>query len=282
MAVITLENVSYSYPRSTRPTLVDLTLEINEGDFIALMGRNGAGKTSFCKLINGVIPHSMGGKLDGRVTVDGRLTSDNPVHVMASCVAVVHDDPDTQLFTSTVCDELAFGPENLCTAPGEIDERITQGLKAAGLCSCRNSPPAELSGGQKQRLAIAAALAMKPRILVLDEPTSQLDPWAAREILALITGIWKKGGLTVIMATHNSEEAAEFADKICVLNEGKIAAFAGPREIFSDQKLISNNWIRSPDVSRLAAYLADRGKPLSLFPVCIDEAKESILQWAGY
>jgi energy-coupling factor transporter ATP-binding protein EcfA2 len=281
VALITLENISYTYPRGAQPALRELSLEINEGDFIALMGLNGAGKTSFCKLINGVIPHSHGGKLDGRVRVDGLDTADTPVHALASRVAVVHDDPDTQLFTATVRDELAFGPENLCIAPDEIEERTARALEAAGLSAYRDSPPSALSGGQKQRLAIAAALAMSPRILVLDEPTSQLDPCAARETLALIAGLRERGGLTVLMATHNGEEAAEFADKICVLSEGRLAAFGSPREIFSDEKLVRDNWIRRPDVSELAAYLTDRGQALPEFPLCLDEALAAILRQGG-
>jgi len=281
VAIIKLENVSYSYPRSAEFALRDISLEINDGDFIALMGLNGAGKTSFCKLINGVIPHSHGGRLAGRVTVDGLDTADTPVPVLASRVAAVHDDPDTQLFTATVRDELAFGPENLCIAPDEIEERTAYALEAAGLSAYRDMPPTALSGGQKQRLAIAAALAMSPRILVLDEPTSQLDTWSARETLELIAGIRERGGLTVLMATHNGEEAAAFANKICVLNKGKLAAFGSPREIFSDEQLVRDNWIRRPDVSELAAYLADRGQALPEFPLSLDEALTAILTRQG-
>jgi energy-coupling factor transporter ATP-binding protein EcfA2 len=253
-------------------------MEIEEGAFIALMGRNGAGKTSFCKLINGVIPHSYGGKFEGRVTVDGLVTSDTRLPVLASRVAAVHDDPDTQLFTATVRDEIAFGPENLCLDPHEIEQRVAYALGTSGLGAFAHTPPAALSGGQKQRLAIAAALAMNPRILVLDEPTSQLDPGAAGETLALIADVRKHNRLTVIMATHNSEEAAACADKICVLDKGRLAAFGSPHEIFSNDPLIRDNRIQRPDVSELAAYLADRGRPLPVFPICLDEALDALLR----
>jgi len=284
VSVVSIENVTFSYPCSDRryaaqPALNGISLKINEGDFIAIMGSNGAGKTSLCKLINGVIPHSQGGELKGSVIVDGLSVSDTPVSMLASHVAVVHDDPDTQLFTDTVRNEFAFGPENLCLTSAEIEERVLYALEISGLGAYKTFSPSKLSGGQKQRLAIAAAVAMKPRILVLDEPTSQLDPWAAGEVLALITWIRKESGLTVIMATHNSDEAAVFAGTICVLNKGMIAAVGSPREIFCNDTLMRDNWIRRPDVSELASYLANQGKPLPEFPVTSGEALSVILKW---
>ena len=272
MAIITLENVSFSYPRSAGHALQGISLEINEGEFIALMGMNNSGKTSFCKLMNGVIPHSQGGTLVGRVIVDGLAASESAVPALAARVAVVHDDPDTQLFTATVRDEIAFGPENLCVPPHIIEERVSRALETSGLFAYRDTPPAELSGGQKQRLAIAAALAMQPRVLVLDEPTSQLDPCAAQETLALIGELRRQTSLTVIMATHNSNEAAAFADKICVLNQGKLAAFASPREIFCDDALLRGNWIQKPD----AGIALSKNSPQN--PECRASAGEKALQ----
>jgi energy-coupling factor transport system ATP-binding protein len=194
-------------------------------------------------------------------------------------VAVALEESDGQLCTATVRDEAAFGAEHVSLEPGEIEKRVTRVLEAAGLAPYSNKPPASLSGGQKQRLAIAAALAMSPRLLVLDEPTSQLDPCGAGEVLSFIREIKERGGLTVVMATHNSEEAAEFADKICVLKHGRLAAYGAPHEIFSDRELLLNNWIRPPDVSALASYLEDNGRPLPVFPVCPDEAVQAVLQW---
>jgi energy-coupling factor transporter ATP-binding protein EcfA2 len=281
VAIIKLEDLSYTYPRSNVPALNNISLEIDEGEFVAVMGENGAGKTSFCKLFNGVIPHSHGGTLAGKALVDGKSTADSSVPVMASTVAVALDDSDVQLFTATVRDEAAFGPENLNLDRHEIERRVTRVLEAAGLAAYSNRPPASLSGGQKQRLAIAAALAMSPRLLVLDEPTSQLDPYGADEVLSFIREIRERGGLTVVMTTHNSEEAAEFADKICVLKQGRLAAYGAPRDIFSDRELLLNNWIRPPDVSALALYLEEGGRPLPVFPVRLDEAVSAVLQWRG-
>ena len=278
MALIKLDNVSYTYPRSTKAALCNLSLEINEGEFIAVMGANGCGKTSLCKLLNGVIPHSHGGKLEGSAVVAGLNIAETPIPVLALHVAAVHDDPDTQLFTASVFDELAFGPENLCVPANEIIARAEHALEISGLSACRNAAPCELSGGQKQRLAIAAALAMNPKILILDEPTSQLDPQAAEETLALLYEIRKQRNLTIVMATHKGQEAAEFADKICVLNNGSLAAFADPRSVFSNETLVSENFLQIPDVSALANYLAAKGKPLPVFPINAAEAKISILK----
>ncbi|HCC36372.1 MAG TPA: energy-coupling factor ABC transporter ATP-binding protein [Treponema sp.] len=281
MRIAKLENVSFTYPHGGVPALHNISMEIDAGEFIAVMGENGAGKTTFCKLFNGVIPHSHNGFLEGGVWVDGKITAEAAIADLSSSVAVVLDEIDAQLFTARVRDEAAFGPENLNLPPDEIELRVTRALEATGLLEYADRPPSALSGGQKQRLAIASALAMSPRLLVMDEPTSQLDPSGAREVLSCIRAIREGGRLTVIMATHNSEEAAEFADKVCVLRQGKLAAFGTPREIFRDTKLLSDNGIRPPDVCALASYLADRERPLPFFPLDLDEAKTAVLRLMG-
>lgn len=278
-ALIKLENVSYSYPRSAARALTGIDLEIGEGEFLAVMGENGSGKTTFCKLFNGCIPHSQSGELSGTVTVDGVVTSDSSTAALARRVGMVLDDPETQLFTASVRDEAAFGPENLLMPPAEIEERVALALEITGLSGSADVPPASLSGGQKQRLVIAAALAQACRVLVLDEPTSQLDPSGAREVLSLIRRIRERRRMAVIMATHNSEEAAEFADRVCVLKNGRVAACGASRDIFSDRELLRDNWIRPPDVSALAYYLDEREERLPFFPVQLDEARAAVIEW---
>jgi energy-coupling factor transporter ATP-binding protein EcfA2 len=279
--VIKLEHVSYSYPRSGARALKDISLEIGEGEFLAVMGENGAGKTTFCKLFNGCIPHSQGGELAGTVTVDGLVTADSAMAALAGRVGMVLDDPETQLFTASVRDEAAFGPENLLMSPAEIEERVALALEITGLSEYAGLPPASLSGGQKQRLAIAAALAQASRVLVLDEPTSQLDPAGAREVLSLVLRIRERRRMAVIMATHNSEEAAGFADRVCVLKNGSVAACGAPRDIFNDRELLRDNWIRPPDVSALAHYLDERGERLPFFPARLGEAAAAVIEWLG-
>jgi energy-coupling factor transporter ATP-binding protein EcfA2 len=276
---IKLEDVFYAYPRSKTWALRGISLEIEEGEFLAVMGENGAGKTTFCRLFNGLVPHSQGGTLRGTVRVGGRDTRRTPPPVLARGVGMALDDPEIQLFTATVRDEAAFGPENLLVPPDEIEERVRRALEMTGLAAYADFPSAVLSGGQKQRLAVAAALAQADRALVLDEPSSQLDPSGAGELLALIRRIHAERRLTVILATHHSEEAAACADRICVLKNGIVAACDTPRAIFADHALLRDNWIRPPEVSELAHYLERRSAPLPFVPVLPEEARAAVNQW---
>jgi energy-coupling factor transport system ATP-binding protein len=236
--IITLENVSWTYSRAQEYSRVrecalnNISVAIEEGECIAVMGENGAGKTSFCRLINGLIPHSLPGKLTGAVTVDGIVTSSSSVPQLARKVGMAFEDAESQLFTARVDDEIAFALENLLQPPDEIREKVNWALNISGLSAFADRAPSTLSGGQKQRLVIAAALAMAARILVLDEATSQLDPPGAREILSLIRELRVTRRLTVVMATNSGEEAAEFADKILVLKNGSLAAYDTPQRIF--------------------------------------------------
>lgn len=277
--IITLKDVSYRYPRTRVWVLKKINLAIGEGEFLAVMGENGAGKTTLCKLFNGVIPHSQEGVLKGTVTVDGIVTSESSVAALAASVGMVLEDPETQLFTTIVRNEVAFGPENLLVPPDEIRERISWALEVVGLSEYADKPPAALSGGQKQRLAIASALAMAKKVLVLDEPTSQLDPVGTRDVFSVIREIREKYNITVIMATHKSEEIAEFADRVCILRNGTVAACDTPAAVFSNRELLRDNWIKPPDVSELAHYLRERGEDLRVFPVLPEEAYHAVLEW---
>jgi energy-coupling factor transport system ATP-binding protein len=205
------------------------------------------------------------------------LTSSSTVAELAKKIGMVFDDPQTQLLTAGVYDELAFGLENLLVDPDEIRERISRVLKTCGLEEYRDKPPSILSGGQKQRLAIASALIMANRVLVLDEPSSQLDSSGTAEVLSLIRDSCVKNGLTVLMATGSGEEAVEFADRICVLRNGYVAAFDSPRHIFADQKLM--DYVQAPQVSDFARRMSTLGSPLPDFPVNTEEAVASVLKW---
>ncbi|MCL2759507.1 MAG: energy-coupling factor ABC transporter ATP-binding protein, partial [Treponema sp.] len=201
-------------------------------------------KTTLCKLLNGIIPHHCEGNLSGLVTIDGIYTKDSSVPQLALKTGMVLDDPDAQLFTSTVRREAAFGPENILLGPEEIEERVEFSLNSVGLAGLKNRRPSTLSGGEKQRLVIAAALAMKAKILVLDEPLCRLDPNGAADVMAVLKDIQCKNRITVIMATHDSAKAAEFADMVCVLKNGKIAAYDTAKKIFSNSALLKENGIQ--------------------------------------
>jgi energy-coupling factor transport system ATP-binding protein len=229
--------VSFAYSRAEDWALKNISLTLNEGEIIAVMGDNGAGKTTLCRLLNGLIPHSLSGTLTGTVMVDGIDTAASSVAQIAKITGTVFEDPWTQLFTTRVEDEAAFALENLLMPADKIKERVRWALDAAGLGAYADYAPAALSGGQKQRLAIAAALAMAEKILVLDEPASQLDTEGAEEVLSLIRELRDRKRLTVLMTTNSAEEAVRFADRVCVLSNGSITAFGSPQDIFETQDL---------------------------------------------
>jgi len=277
-AAIELLNVSYRYPRSKRTVIHQLNLTIQRGEFIAVMGENGAGKSTLCQILNGIIPHSIGGRIKGKVLIEGLDTQEEGITRLATHVGIVLDDPETQLFTTSVQSEVAFGPENLGIPAEEIWERIRWALQVVRLNGCEERAPMALSGGQKQRLAIAAALAMRPSILVLDEATSQLDPLGVVEVLAVVRELNERYGMTIVMTTDHGEEVAKVADRAVLLHEGRLIACGTPREIFSNTGLFRKYMIRAPQVSQLGSRLEEAGCPLPVFPVTLEEARQGIIE----
>ena len=277
--IIKMDKVSYRYPRTKKWVLKDINLEIHKGEFIAIMGENGAGKTTLCQCFNSAVPNFHQGKLKGKVEVFGINTQECEMSNLSDKVGMVLEDPEAQLFTTTVRNEVAFGAENLCVERDEIIRRVDWALDTVGLSEFVDREPTALSGGQKQRLAIATNLAMLPSVLVLDEPTSQLDPIGTRDVYEVIRMLREKEHMTILIATHKSEEIAEFADKVLVLKEGKIVAFDTPDVIFNDEELMRVCSIRPPQVSELANYLRDHGEEIGCRPTLMGEACEGINKW---
>ena len=198
-ATISINNLSYAYPALTpeeQPEWVlrGISLAVEAGEFLSIMGPTGVGKTTFCLALNGIVPQSTGGRIKGDVLVDGLNTKRQPVAALAQRVGMVFQDPETQLFNMTVEAELAFGLENLGLPPAEIQERVQWALALVKMEGFMNHSPFHLSGGQKQRIAIASALAMTPRILVLDEPTANLDPLGKREVFSVVRELRRPEG----------------------------------------------------------------------------------------
>lgn len=274
---IELTDVSYRYPRTKRTVIKKLNLTVAKGELLAVMGENGAGKSTLCQILNGIIPHSAGGILKGQVLIEGLDTRDSSIGQLSTKVGIVLEDPETQLFTTSVLNEVSFGPENLKMPVDEILERSKQVLKLVRLNGFEDRPPTDLSGGQKQRLAIAAGLVMQPSILVLDESTSQIDPLGVVEVLSLIQKLNKEHRMTIVMATDKSEEVARIADHILVLDDGREVAYGTPREIFSDTSLFSRYLIRAPQVSQLGSDLKENQHPLPVFPIVLKEAQDGIV-----
>jgi energy-coupling factor transporter ATP-binding protein EcfA2 len=270
------DDVSYRYPSAKQYALKHLSVTINRGEFIGVLGENGAGKSTFCQAFNGVVPHSRGGRMRGRVVVGGLMTRETTVAELSRRVGMVLDDPESQLFTTSVLSEVAFGPENLGVERDEILRRARQALEVVHLSGWEERAPVTLSGGQKQRLAIAAALAMHPDVLVLDEATSQLDPVGTLEVFSVVRALNERHGMTIVMATNKGNEVAEFCDRVLVLHQGELIAQGSARDVFADTALLDRVTIRTSQVSQLATYLAERGILLSTFPVTLDEGRREV------
>ena len=255
------------YPRSPAPVLRDISLEIHKGEFLGLIGPTGAGKTTLCLTLNGIVPQFYGGRFFGRATVAGLDTLDHPISTLAQHVGAVFQDPETQLIATSVENEIAFALENLRVSREEIIARIPRVLAAVRLEGNEQKHPHELSGGQKQRLAIAAALAIQPDLLVLDEPTSQLDPVGEQEVFAVVRELNKELGMTILMASHAAEQMAEYADRIALLSHGELVTTGTPDEIYSQIELLHAHDLRPPQVAS-TFYLAQKaGAPATGVPV---------------
>lgn len=253
MALISVENVNFSYDKKV-PVLKNVSLSIEEGEFVAVIGHNGSGKSTLAKLLNGLLTAD-----SGKVTVDGFSTGDKKsVFEMRKRVGVVFQNPDNQLVASIVEDDVAFGPENLGVKREEIGERIDFALKSVGMEKFRKSSPTRLSGGQKQRIAIAGVLALKPKVLVLDESTAMLDPIGRKEVLEVVKKLNKEQNTTVINITHYMDEAVD-CDKVVIVNDGEIAMVGTPKEIFKEEKALEKMGLELPLATKLANALIEKG-----------------------
>ena len=250
MQAIKLDNVTFEYEEGIF-AVNGISLEINQGEYIAVVGRNGSGKSTVAKLINGLIsPKS------GSVTVFGMDTKEKKdIFEIRKRVGMVFQNPDNQMVATIVEDDIAFGPENIGVQREEIARRIDFALKATNTEEFRHRPASQLSGGQKQRVAIAGVLAIKPQILILDEATSMLDPKGRAEVNEVIRRLNKEEGITVITVTHYMEEAFE-ADKIIVMKGGDVAFAGTPEEVFSCEKELEECGLALPR----ATYIGNRLK----------------------
>lgn len=265
-----LDNVSYMYPRSEAPVLKDINLKIHKGEFLGLIGPTGAGKTTLCLTLNGIVPQFYGGRFFGAVTVAGLDTLEHPISTLAQHVGAVFEDPETQLTATSVENEIAFALENLKVPREEIRRRIPLVLEAVRLEGTEEKHPHELSGGQKQRLAIAAALALQPDVLILDEPTSQLDPVGGQEVFATVRELNKELGVTIVMASHSAEEMAEYADRVMLLSDGALIRTDTPDAIYSDVTFLHEHALRPPQVAETFYQIRSFGVTTPHIPVKLE------------
>ena len=274
--VAVLDHVSYQYPTAADFSLKDVSLRIRRGEFLGVVGATGAGKSTLCMALNGIVPQFYGGRFFGRITVDGLDTVDQPIASLAQRVGQVFEDPETQLIATSVENEVAFALENLRVPRDEMRLRIAEVLELTRLSHVRSKSPNALSGGQKQRLAIAAALATRPTLLVLDEPTSQLDPVGAFEIFATVRELNRKLGMTVVLVSHAAEELAECADRIALLSDGRLQALGSPSEVYGDVEALLAQQVRPPQVTAAFHLLRQGGASFPDLPTRMAEASQLV------
>jgi energy-coupling factor transporter ATPase len=235
MAIIETKGLTYMYPGATKPSIRDVSLIIEKGEFVILTGPSGCGKTTLCRCFNGLIPHFYAGQIEGDLIVTGFKVIEHPIYEMAQRVGLVFQNPENQLFALSVEKDVAFGLENLGVPRDEMRKRVDWALQMTGIEELRERAPHELSGGQQQRVAIASVLAMQPEVMVFDEPTSFLDPLGAQKIFEVINDLNKKLGVTVILVEHRLDLASKYADHVIIMDDGKIVLNGKPREIFNSE-----------------------------------------------
>jgi len=237
--IVSLERVSYTYPATSRPALREITLAIPAGQFCAIIGANGAGKSTLGYAVAGYVPHFYHGELAGEVIVAGKSTREATIGELVSSVGLVFQNPFNQISGTrlTVREEIAFGMENLGIEREEMEGRCQTVMELVGICEIAERSPVSLSGGQMQRVAIASILVMQPQVLVLDEPTSQLDPIGSREVLEAIQSLAEARGITVIVIEHKLEWLAAHAERVVALHEGVLIADGAPGEVLADESL---------------------------------------------
>lgn len=266
MSLVELRDVVFRYPDTTKPALDGVTLSIEDGEVVGLAGPTGAGKTTLCLALVGLVPHATGGDLQGVVSLGGRDSSAStlgellaPLDADRALVAVTFQDPESQIVGMTVEEDLAFGPENLGVPREEIGRRIVEALDFVRLGHLRSAFPYALSGGQKQRVAIAAALVMRPRLLILDEPTSELDPQGRAEIFELIGRLAATGDYAVLVVEHALDDLAAAVDRLMVLENGRVQFDAPPEEVLRHVDRLVEIGVRPPDASVLGIAAERRG-----------------------
>jgi len=232
VTLIEIKNLSFTYANTEEPALKNINLIINEGEFVLLTGPSGCGKTTLCRCLNGLIPHFYNGEMEGDVIIDGLNTKEYPVYKLAQKVGLVFQDPENQLVSLNVEKELAFAPENLGLPKEEIRRRVKETLQLLKIEHLRHKAPYELSGGEQQRVAIASVLTLKPKILVLDEPTSNLDPKGAEQVLKTIKKLNEELNVTIILIEHRLDLILPYTSRVVLMNEGEIILDAPPYEAF--------------------------------------------------
>lgn len=274
MAFIKVENLKYRYPHTKKLALSDVSFEIERGEFIGIIGENNSGKSTLCQAFIGLVPSFYRGAYGGRVLIDGVEVGKTSISTLCQRVGMVFQNPFNQLTGAkdNVYEEIAFGLQNLGIEREEIHKRVEYALSLLDISQYRDRNPFDLSGGQMQRVAIASILAMKPEIIILDEPTSQLDPQGSEEVFKAVNAL-TTSGITVIMVEHKMEKIAVYSDRVMLLNKGKLIAFDKPEKIFSMENL-KEFGVEAPAFTRICKALNIRNEGTGLYPITLEGAKE--------
>ena len=275
MAFVNLQNVTYKYPLTKMPVLQNVNLQVNEGEFVSIIGPNGAGKSTLCYALAGFVPHFFKGEISGSIEVDGKESSKSTLDEWVLNVGLAFQNPFNQISGAkyTVFEEIAFGLENIGVPRNEMKSRVEDAMALTGIRDLADRSPYSLSGGQQQRVALTSILVMRPKLLVLDEPTSQMDPIGTREVFGTIRKMAEEG-MTVVLVEHKVEWIAEFADRVIALKDGSILLEGKPNEVLTSDVLAENGF----GISRYTST-AREAKKQGLWkkenlPVTLDEAVE--------
>lgn len=281
MGIVKAKNLTFEYIRRDEDGNVEgitkavdnVSIDIKQGNFVAVLGHNGSGKSTFAKHLNALVMPT-----EGTVWVDGMDTreEENTLKVRQTA-GMVFQNPDNQIVGTLVDEEVGFGPENIGVPTEEIWERVEKSLKAVGMYAFRNQSPNKLSGGQKQRIAIAGIVAMKPKCIVLDEPTAMLDPLGRKDVLNVLHELNRQENVTVILITHYMEEVIDI-DKLYVMDDGKLVMSGTPREIFSQVEKLKELRLDVPHVTELAYELQKEGVPLKNGILTSEEFTEELIR----
>lgn len=276
MNAVEIKNVTYTYPLEKKSALTNLSAVFEEGKLYGIIGPNGSGKTTLCNLVRGMVPNFYQGKLTGEICIFGKKMSEIDFSELAVEVGFIFQNPFTQIsgVRETVFEEIAMGLENLGIPRSEMIERTMAIIKTLGIESIMKNNPNALSGGQKQRVAFASVIVMDPPIMVIDEPTSQLDPFGTERIFEIIHHL-KERGKTILLVEHKVELLAEYADEILVLNNGELVAKGPAQQVLGDINTIKKG-VALPPVAVLGHELREDGIQLSRIPITLSQAVEEL------
>ncbi|HDI75236.1 MAG: ABC transporter ATP-binding protein [Thermoprotei archaeon] len=275
--LIELRKVSFKYKGATEYAIRDISLRIHEGEFVLVVGPSGCGKTTLCRVFNGLIPNFYEGEFKGKAVVCGYDVAKTPTYILSKYVGMVFQEPENQLFFSTVEKEIVFGLENLGLPSNEIAKRLNEVVEYFKLKPLLKKAPYELSGGEQQKVAIAACIAMRPKVLVLDEPTANLDPMSAKDVIDLVKKLNRERGLTVIIVEHRVELIAPIATRMIVMNRGRIVRDGPVRKVLSCEDLVSKG-VAVPKVVEIYFKLKAKNINLRTVPLTPEELKQELLR----